>query len=112
MPTDTEQKKPASGPKSSHAKHSRSTKKRVSGYRPKARNALYRLTQEYRLHHPKVTAAGVWRHLASVAATGAHDVVLAHDRDAGTLVYRPDPEKFATRSVKFDSFASRLSRLA
>lgn len=82
-----------------------------AGYRPKAVNALYRLAKEYRRRHPKSTAAEAWRHLIAVAETGAHEAVLAHDTDADTLSYRPDPDKFATRTIKFASFASRLSRL-
>lgn len=106
-----EDKKPLSGPKKRTARRSRSTM-RVSGYRPKARNALYRLAQEYRHRHSLATAAEAWQHLAAVAAIGAHDVVLAHDPDTDTITYRPDIAKIATRSIKFASFASRLSRLA
>lgn len=107
-PSSLKSKKPASGPKKAPAKLNRSTR-RVSGYRPKARNALYRLVAEFRRRHPKATAAEVWRHLIAVAATGAHPVVIAGD--AKTLAYRPDAKKIATRAIRFDSFASRLSRL-
>jgi hypothetical protein len=105
------QKKPASGPKNGPAKRNRSTK-RLSGYRPKARNALYQLAAEFKRRHPRATAADAWRHLIAVAATGAHPIIVAHDRAADVLEYRPDIEKIATRSIKFASFASRLSRLA
>ncbi len=106
-----EKKKRASGPKKGQEKRNRLTK-RVSGYRPRARNALYTLVAEYGRRHPKATAAEAWRHLIAVAATGAHPVVVAHDPVADALVYWPDVEKIATRSIKFASFASRLSRLA
>lgn len=115
MPTEYQdspkQQKPASGPKNSPAKGKRSTK-RVSGYRPKARSALYQLVAEFKRRHPKATAGDAWRHLIAVAATGAHPVIIAHDPAADVLVYRSDVEKIATRSIKFASFASRLSRLA
>lgn len=114
MPTEyqgsTAKKKPASGPKKGQEKPSRSTM-RVSGYRPRARNALYQLAAEYKRRHPKATAGEAWRHLIAVAATSAHQVVLAHDPAADALEYRPDTAKIATRSIKFASFASRLSRL-
>lgn len=109
-PRSTAKKKPASGPKKGQEKPSRSTV-RVSGYRPRARNEFYQLAQEYRRRHPRATAGDAWRHLMAVAATGAHPVVLAHDPATGTLEYRPDTEKIATRSIKFASFASRLSRI-
>lgn len=103
-------KKPAIGPKNGPAKRFRSTK-RVSGYRPKTRNALYQLAQEFRRRHPKATAGDVWRHLIAVAETGAHPVIRAHDPAADVLEYRPDVKKIATRSIRFASFASRLSRI-
>lgn len=106
-----ERGKRASGPKKGQEKRNRLTK-RVSGYRPKARNALYQIAAEFKRRHPKATAADAWRNLIAVAATGAHPVVVAHDTVADALVYRPDVEKIATRSIKFASFASRLSRLA
>lgn len=105
------QKKRASSPKNGPAKQVRSTK-RVSGYRPKARNALYQIAAEYRQRHPKATAAEAWAHLVAVAETGAHPVIVAHDPAADVLDYRPDVEKIAIRQIKFASFASRLSRLA
>lgn len=115
MPTEYQdspkQKQSASRPKISPAKGVRTTK-RVSGYRPKARNALYQIAAEFKRRHPKATAGDAWRHLIAVAATGAHPVIIAHDPVADALAYRPDVEKIATRSIRFASFASRLSRLA
>lgn len=110
-PSSPEQKKCTGGPKNSPAKGKRLTK-RVSGYRPKARNALYQIAAEFKRRHPKATAGDAWRHLIAVAATGAHPVIIAHDPVADALAYRPDVGKIAMRSIKFASFASRLSRLA
>lgn len=114
MPTEyqdsPEQKERASGPKNSPARGIRSTK-RVSGYRPKAKNALYRIAAEFKRRHPKATAGDAWRHLASVAAIGGHEVVISSDPAAGILTYRPDPGRFEMRTIKRDSFDRRWRTL-
>lgn len=98
-------KKPASGLKKGIAKRNRSTK-RVT----RKKNALYQLAQAYKPRHPKATAADAWRHLQAIAATGAHDVVLAYA--ANVLTYRPDVGKFETREIKQRSFEQQYYRIS
>ena len=106
-----EQKKVSSEAKSSPAKGKQSTK-RVSGYRSRARNALYTLAAEYKRRHPKATARDAWNNLCAVAGLGVHDVLIAHDPDAGTLTYRPDPVKFVTREIRKATFYRGFQRMA
>lgn len=105
-----EQKKRASGPKKGQEKRNRLTK-RVSGYRPKARNALYQIAAEYKRRHPKATARDAWNNLCAIAHLGAHDVLTGHDPSADVLSYRPDLEKIGTRELKWRSFQQWYYRL-
>lgn len=106
-----ERGKRASGPKKGQEKRNRLTK-RVSGYRPKARNALYQIAAEFKRRHPKATAADAWRNMVAIAGLGVHDVLIAHDPDAGTLTYRPDPGRFETREIRKATFYRGFQRMA
>lgn len=101
----TTNKKPASGLKKGITKRNRSTK-RVT----RQKNALYQLAQQFKRRHPKATAADAWRHLQAVAATGAHEVVLACADDV--LTYRPDVGKFRTREIRQRSFEQQYYRIS
>lgn len=77
---------------------------RGGGYRSSTRNGLYALAAEFKRHQPRATAADAWKNFSAVAAIGAHNVLLRYDATADILEYRPNPEKFATREVRFASF--------
>lgn len=98
-------KNPASGLKKGITKRNRSTR-RVT----RQKNALYQLAQQFKHRHPKATAAAAWRHIQAIAATGAHDVVLAYVADV--LTYRPDVGKFGTREIKQRSFEQEYYRIS
>jgi hypothetical protein len=102
-----EQKNSATGPKKGQENEKRSTV-RVT----RQRNALYTLVTEYKRRHPKATAADAWRNLVAIADLGVHDVLIAHDPDAGTLTYRPDPGRFETREIRKATFYRGFQRMA
>lgn len=80
---------------------------RGGGHRSGTRNGLYALAAEFRRNQPGATAADAWKNFSAVAAIGAHNILLRYDATADVLEYRPDPEKFATREVRFASFERR-----
>lgn len=101
----TANKKPVSGLKKGIKKRNRSTRRVI-----RQKNALYQLASEFKHRHPKATAAAAWRHIQAIAATGAHDVVLACTADA--LTYRPDVGKFGMREVRQRSFEQAYYRIS
>lgn len=101
-----ERGKRASGPKKGQGKRNRLTK-RVSGYRPKARNALYQIAAEFKLRQPGATARDAWNNLCAIAYLGVHDVLIAHNAAADVLTYRPDQGKIGIRELRRRSFEQR-----
>lgn len=107
--------KSASDPKRGRGKRKRTTArvpKVRRGYVPRQRNALYEMALAFKRNQPQATAAAAWAHLITIAATGAHDVVLAHDPVSDVIEYRPDAGRFEVRQVKRRSFEQQWYRLS
>lgn len=77
--------------------------------KPRGRNSLYLLLQEYLRNQPDAKPAQAWAHFGSLAHLGGTPGLVSFDGQE--IEFAPDPERFRTRMVSRESFFRQIRKI-